>query len=47
LTQLEAGQHDLRDDLRAAAIGGDAGEWDSEVADVLIQLAAFGEVVYG
>jgi hypothetical protein len=46
LTELEAGQYDVRDDLRAAAISGDAGEWDSEVADVLIQLAAFGEVVY-
>jgi hypothetical protein len=46
LTQLEAGQHNLRADLRKAAISGDAGEWDSEVADVLIQLAAFGEVVY-
>jgi hypothetical protein len=46
LTELELGQYDVRSDLRKAAISGDAGEWDSEVADVLIQLAAFGEVVY-
>ena len=47
LSQLAAGQHDVRADIRAAAVSGDLAEWDVEVADVLIQLAAFGEVVYG
>ena len=46
LEQLGAGQYNLRDDLRGAAVSGDAGQWDAEVADVLFQLAAFGEVVY-
>lgn len=38
---------DLRDHLAAGVSEGDAGEIDSDVADCIIQVGLFGELVYG
>ncbi len=41
----------VRDDIRSAifrgVLSGDAGEIDAEAADVIIQAAMFGDIVYG
>jgi len=50
MVEVAAGRYDLRDDIVKSAKGAvedqEYGEIDTEVADVLIQIACFGEVVY-
>ena len=48
LSELMNGKEvDVREDLVEVLRSGDVSEWDVAAADVLIQLSAFGEVVYG
>ena len=50
MVEVAAGRYDLRDDIVKSAKGAvedqEYGEIDTEVADVLIQIACFGGVVY-
>lgn len=41
------GQYNLREDIVQAVKSGDPGNIDAEAADCLVQIACFGEVVYG